>query len=162
MPSAANDTSRPPASARPLGSPRRRAIGRGAPSPFSAALRGGSRTPTSPMAAGIHPAWHCFLPAATKKHEMHQNRIGGRYARVMAADAETTWGGTALAARRMGITTRTLYKFIDAGELPAYKFGRVIRLKQSDIDAFIEAARVEPGSLEHLYPDARNETVDSE
>jgi excisionase family DNA binding protein len=90
-----------------------------------------------------------------------KNRVGGRYAHGMAAEGETTWLGTALAARRMGITTRTLYKFIDAGELPAYKFGRVIRLKQADVDAFIEAARVEPGSLEHLYPDARNETDDS-
>ena len=51
----------------------------------------------------------------------------------MAVDGETTWLGTALAARRMGITTRTLYKFIDAGELPAYKFGRVIRLKEHGV-----------------------------
>ena len=66
--------------------------------------------------------------------------------------------GTAQAARRMGITTRTLYKLIDEGSLPAYKFGRVIRLKQDDVDAFIDAARVEPGTLEHLYPAGRNET----
>ncbi|MCO8129046.1 helix-turn-helix domain-containing protein [Acidimicrobiia bacterium EGI L10123] len=40
------------------------------------------------------------------------------------------------------------------GELAAYRFGRVIRIKQSDVDAFIEGARIEPGSLEHLYPDS--------
>ena len=66
--------------------------------------------------------------------------------------------GTAEAARRMGITTRTLYKFIDEGLLAAYKFGRVIRLKQSDVDSFIESSRVEPGTLEHLYPEARTAT----
>jgi excisionase family DNA binding protein len=72
---------------------------------------------------------------------------------------EIQWMGTAEAARRMGITARTLYKFIDEGSLPAYKFGRVIRLKQSDVDAFIEAQRVAPGSLEHLYPDVRASSV---
>src|SRR4051794_41057960 len=111
-------TRSPPATARPFGSPRRLPRWRTAPFPASAALRGGSSSPTSPIAADIHPPWHSLLLPATKKHEMHQNRVGGRYARVMAADGETTWLGTALAARRMGITTRTLYKFIDAGELP--------------------------------------------
>ena len=49
--------------------------------------------------------------------------------------------------------TRTLYKFIDEGKLDAYKFGRVIRLKQADVDRFIESCRIEPGSLEHLRAD---------
>jgi hypothetical protein len=31
--------------------------------------------------------------------------------------------------------------------------GRVIRVKATDIDAFIESSRIEPGTLEHLYPD---------
>lgn len=66
------------------------------------------------------------------------------------------WLGTAEAARYLGITTRTLYRLIDAGELPAFKFGRVIRLKQSDVDSFIEDSRVTPGTLEHLYPEARS------
>lgn len=64
------------------------------------------------------------------------------------------WLSTADAANALGITPRTLYRFIDQGELPAYRFGRVIRVKQVDIDAFIEGARIEPGSLEHLYPDS--------
>jgi excisionase family DNA binding protein len=63
------------------------------------------------------------------------------------------WLSTADAARILGITNRTLYRFIDEGLLAAYKFGRVIRLKESDVDAFIEASRIEPGTLEHLYPD---------
>lgn len=66
---------------------------------------------------------------------------------------EIEWLSTQGAARRLGITPRTLYRFIDQGELPAYRMGRVIRVKASDIEAFIEQARIEPGSLEHLYPD---------
>lgn len=70
---------------------------------------------------------------------------------------EIQWLGTAEAARYLGLTSRTLYRLIDDGQLAAYKFGRVIRLKQADIDAFVEASRIEPGSLEHLYPEARKE-----
>lgn len=70
------------------------------------------------------------------------------------ADDGIRWLSTADAAKRVGITPRTLYRFIDNGEVPAYRFGRVIRLKESEVDAFIESCRIEPGTLEHLYPDA--------
>lgn len=68
---------------------------------------------------------------------------------------EIIWLSTPKAADRLGITTRTLYRFIDRGDLPAYRFGRVIRLRLSDVDRFIEECLVEPGTLEHLYPEAR-------
>ena len=67
--------------------------------------------------------------------------------------AEIQWLSTAEAAKRLGITSRTLYRFIDQGDLPAYRFGRVIRLKRDEVDTFIEACRIEPGTLEHLYPE---------
>lgn len=67
--------------------------------------------------------------------------------------SEIEWLSTQDAARRLGVTPRTLYRFIDLGDLPAYRLGRVIRLKAADVDAFIEASRIEPGTLEHLYPD---------
>lgn len=70
----------------------------------------------------------------------------------MASD-EIEWLSTQEASRRLGITTRTLYRFVDQGDLPAYRMGRVIRLKATDIDAFIDSSRIEPGTLEHLYPD---------
>jgi len=66
---------------------------------------------------------------------------------------EMNWLSTAAAARRLGITPRTLYRFIDEGDVQAYRFGRVIRLKQRDVDAYIEKCKIEPGTLEHLYPD---------
>jgi excisionase family DNA binding protein len=71
----------------------------------------------------------------------------------MALD-EVHWMSTAEAARRLGITPRTLYRFIDEGQLPAYRFGRVIRLKAAEVDSFIESCRIEPGTLEHLYPES--------
>lgn len=71
-----------------------------------------------------------------------------------AAAGETIWLSTQEAARRLGVTARTLYRFIDHDELPAYRMGRVIRVKAADVDTFIEAHRIEPGSLEHLYPES--------
>ena len=66
---------------------------------------------------------------------------------------QVNWLSTASAARRLGITPRTLYRFIDEGDLTAYRFGRVIRLKQDDVDAYIDTCKIAPGTLEHLYPD---------
>lgn len=57
---------------------------------------------------------------------------------------------------------RTLYRIIDEGGLPAYRFGRVIRLQESEVNAFIGASRITPGTLEHLYPEPKRETSDTE
>jgi excisionase family DNA binding protein len=65
------------------------------------------------------------------------------------------WLSTKEASARLGITLRTLYRLIDEGQVPAYKFGRVIRLKEGEVDAFIESARVVPGNLTHLYPEPK-------
>lgn len=70
------------------------------------------------------------------------------------AQEEISWLSTREAAGQLGITTRTLYRLIDSGQLPAYKFGRVIRLKESEVEAFVQAARIVPGELEHLYADS--------
>lgn len=40
---------------------------------------------------------------------------------------------------------------IDSGELPAYRFGRVIRLRRHEVERFVAHSRVTPGSLERLY-----------
>ncbi len=69
-----------------------------------------------------------------------------------------SWMSTKDAAERLGVTLRSLYRFIDEGGLAAYKFGRVIRLKEADVEAFIESSRIVPGSLEHLYPEVKGPT----
>lgn len=69
------------------------------------------------------------------------------------SDTQIVWLNTETAAKRLGITTRTLYRFINEGGLPAYRMGRVIRVKQADVDEFIEHSRIAPGTLGHLYPD---------
>lgn len=73
---------------------------------------------------------------------------------------DINWLSTREAARQLGITTRTLYRLIDSGQIPAYKFGRVIRLQEAELDAFIQSARIEPGALEHLYADTGTDESD--
>ena len=71
---------------------------------------------------------------------------------ILLVGDQTEWLGTKEASARLGITLRSLYRFIDEGDLAAYKFGRVIRMKVEDVDRFIESCRIQPGQLEHLYP----------
>jgi excisionase family DNA binding protein len=75
---------------------------------------------------------------------------------VLVVSEPIQWMGTREACERLGVTLRTLYRFIDEGQLPAYKMGRVIRLQSAELDAFIERMRIQPGSLEHLYPEPRS------
>lgn len=50
------------------------------------------------------------------------------------------WVGTTDAAHRLGLTPpRAIYRLIDDGEIPAFRIGRVIRIRMLDLDAFIEA-----------------------
>lgn len=45
-------------------------------------------------------------------------------------------------ARLLGVTVRTVYRFVDAGRLPAYRFGRVIRFRRHEVEQFIDASRI--------------------
>lgn len=54
------------------------------------------------------------------------------------------WMSTADAARALGITPRTLYRFIDNGDLPAHRFGRVVRLRRGDVERFRDEMRIDP------------------
>lgn len=66
-------------------------------------------------------------------------------------DLAPAWMGTTAAARYLGITTRTLYRLVDRGEVPAYALGRVYRLRRRDLDTYLASVRVVPGTLGHLY-----------
>jgi excisionase family DNA binding protein len=66
----------------------------------------------------------------------------------MSSSTGIVWLNTAETARRLGVTPRTLYRFIDEGQLPAYRFGRVIRLKETEVEQFIDDCRIAPGTLE--------------
>jgi excisionase family DNA binding protein len=71
-------------------------------------------------------------------------------------DDQGRWMGTPAVAEYLGVNPRTVYRLIDEGELPAYKFGRVIRLRERDVADFVARSRIAPGALEHLYPESRS------
>ncbi len=72
------------------------------------------------------------------------------------------WMGTIEAAEYLGVVQRSVYALINRGELPAVKIGRVIRLRKADVDAFLDAHRINPGDLDHLLPGEDEDESDDE
>lgn len=114
-------------------------------------------TPTTHWPGWATPGRECLAQVAAN------DGLGRRGATIGAVESSATdrpgqpsmdWLSTAEAAARLGVTPRTLYRFIDEGQLPAYRFGRVIRLRVAEVDAFIDLCRIEPGTLDHLYADS--------
>ena len=108
---------------------------------------------TENMSTDVSGAVQSDVSHDDSSHSAAPERRSGGGARRVTREPDIIWLNTDSAALRMGITTRTLYRFINEGGLPAYRMGRVIRVKQSDVDVFIDASRIEPGTLSHLYPD---------
>ena len=82
----------------------------------------------------------------------------------MSSSSGIVWLNTAETARRLGVTPRTLYRFIHEGQLPAYRFGRVIRLKETEVEEFIDACRISPGTLDaspHVMDDDDTAVVEN-
>lgn len=61
--------------------------------------------------------------------------------------SDVEWLSTTEVARRLDLSLRTVYGFIDRGELVAYRMGRVIRVREPDLAEFIERCRIRPGEL---------------
>lgn len=45
------------------------------------------------------------------------------------------------AAKVLGVTPRTVWTLVQAGTLPAVRFGRSVRIDQADLRRFIERAK---------------------
>ncbi|HUR05879.1 MAG TPA: helix-turn-helix domain-containing protein [Nonomuraea sp.] len=70
----------------------------------------------------------------------------------MTSSAGDKWLRVPALAKQLGVTIPTLYRILDSGQLPAYKIGRVLRLRRMEVMAYVERCRITPGSLGHLYP----------
>lgn len=79
--------------------------------------------------------------------------LGGERRDEQSGNEPIEWLTSKEAARSLGITTRTLYRLIDSGELPAYRFGRVIRLQEAEVREFVSNARIKPGELKSVNPE---------
>ena len=45
-------------------------------------------------------------------------------------------------AEKLGLNIMTIYRYIDAKKLKAYKIGKEFRIKKSDFEAFLERASI--------------------
>ncbi len=45
-------------------------------------------------------------------------------------------------AERLKVSTKTVYRLVYRGELPAYKVGRSVRVQEEDLKSFLEKQRV--------------------
>jgi len=48
-------------------------------------------------------------------------------------------------AERLKLSQKTIRRLIERGDLPAIRFDRVIRIKQADLEAFLEKRRLVTG-----------------
>ncbi len=55
------------------------------------------------------------------------------------------WLTVAQAADHFKVHGKTIRRLVEAGRLPSYRLSRLIRLKQTDLDSFLEAHRNLPG-----------------
>ena len=118
-------------------------------------------TPPDQSESGSHENASKSTETRPARRTMAVMTVTDEQMNTKAPGEEIRWLSTAAAAKRLGITNRTLYRFIDEGLLPAYRFGRVIRLQQKEVDTFIQRSRIEPGTLEHLYPESTSATSDT-
>ena len=61
------------------------------------------------------------------------------------------WLSTEVVAARLGITTRILSQLIDNGIISVHRVGSVACVQAVDVDRYLDACRIEPGTITHLY-----------
>ena len=68
------------------------------------------------------------------------------------------WLSTPQTAAELGVTPATVYRLINNGDLAAHRIGRVIRIREEDLDAYLQRTRVPAGGLDHLVAAASRRT----
>ncbi len=68
---------------------------------------------------------------------------GVNVGRIMLA-AEERFYSLEEVAERLGISERTVRRWIKAGDLPAYQPGREYRIRSTDLEEFLEQRKVRP------------------
>jgi excisionase family DNA binding protein len=55
-------------------------------------------------------------------------------------------------AERLALSTSTVLDWFEAGKLPGFKLGRVVRFRESEVLAWLERHRVGPGAGGEVAP----------
>lgn len=65
-----------------------------------------------------------------------------KYHKVIYSELMNEYQSTKQIAKLLGVKTFTIRRWIDKGLLPAYKIGKELRIKRTDLDKFISDRRV--------------------
>ena len=68
----------------------------------------------------------------------------------MGAGDPEEWLSVAAVAKRLGMTPESARRLVARGELAGA--GRPLRVRRADLETYIEASQVQPGTLAHLVP----------
>ena len=55
-------------------------------------------------------------------------------------------------AEQLALSTATILDWFEAGRLPGFKLGRVVRFRESEVLAWLEVHRVGPGAAGEVAP----------
>jgi excisionase family DNA binding protein len=50
-------------------------------------------------------------------------------------------------ARALRVNRMTVYRMLEAGTIPGYRFGRLYRVSPEDLDAYIRGSRLNPSRI---------------
>jgi excisionase family DNA binding protein len=64
---------------------------------------------------------------------------------TQAAEAASAFVTVGEVARQLRVSNMTVYRLINAGELPAVRIGRSYRLRADDVDAYLAARYTQAG-----------------
>jgi excisionase family DNA binding protein len=93
-------------------------------------------------------AVHCLCWGPTR---MNTHRLRRR--RTPITDLEThaeAHVSLDAVAEYLALARKTIVKFVDAGLLPAFRFGRAWRVRTADLRAFVEQSRHRPARRDHV------------
>lgn len=54
------------------------------------------------------------------------------------------WNNRRQVAEALGVSERTVTRLVNAGQLPATRVGSQLRIRTSDLEAYLAAARINP------------------
>lgn len=93
---------------------------------------------------------------ASKRHNATAARSPRPADRPASAEPPPAWVPLSIAAERVSLCERTLRRAISAGELPGYKFGKALRVRLDELDAWaLSKAMPNPRTLRPVKAGAK-------
>lgn len=80
---------------------------------------------------------------ATAKRELTDPRVQGHRPKQGRASQLLTVEDAAI---RLSVSTKSIRRWIEAGELPAVRLGRAVRIKEEAVAAFVDGRQIEIAS----------------